>query len=244
MIVFNRDKRYDQLIGNGFDDGINKSDLILLSRRWTSDGLDAENVKHRLIEFCTKWVDNFNKVKYEQLISDCVKIATDDAELPERPETISFSAEELQTIAKARTEDARRLLFIMCCVCKFYGRTDIYLNSKSKVKLYDLCKLAKTKCKIKEQNYILHDLYVDFLMTAREKILHFDLPIEESVNHELEFEPSEQMIDEWVAWFKTHYSFCQMCGRQIEKTNNRVKYCKECAVKVNKEQTARRNKES
>ena len=27
---------------------------------------------------------------------------------------------------------------------------------------------------------------------------------------------------------------CEVCGRLVKKTNNRVKYCKECAKKINK----------
>ena len=33
------------------------------------------------------------------------------------------------------------------------------------------------------------------------------------------------------------YKHCKECGKLIEKTNNRVMYCKDCAVKINREKT-------
>ena len=33
------------------------------------------------------------------------------------------------------------------------------------------------------------------------------------------------------------YKRCKECGKLIEKTNNRVMYCKECAIKINREKT-------
>ena len=33
------------------------------------------------------------------------------------------------------------------------------------------------------------------------------------------------------------YKRCERCGDLIEKTNNRVKYCKKCAVEINREKT-------
>lgn len=33
------------------------------------------------------------------------------------------------------------------------------------------------------------------------------------------------------------YKRCEKCGKLIEKTNNRVMYCKECATKINREKT-------
>ena len=38
------------------------------------------------------------------------------------------------------------------------------------------------------------------------------------------------------------YTRCTVCGRMIEKTNNRVKYCKACAAAVNRERSRKNMK--
>ena len=55
----------------------------------------------------------------------------------------------------------------------------------------------------------------------------------------------DSLEGEMLKWQKKYYGVkehkqykrCVECGALIEKTNNRAKYCKDCAKKINKEKT-------
>lgn len=158
---------------------------------------------------------------------------------------ILFSRRELDVISLASTENARRLLFAICCVAKSRGVKEVYFNSRSNVKLQDLCKFARTNGRLSDQEYILHDLYKENLICATDRLLCFRLPfLENGILNEVELsiKPSDDMVESYEKWFNANYLFCQMCGRKIKRTNNRIKYCNECAVKKNKETSAVRKR--
>lgn len=248
MMIFDEEAYTDELLELGLQSPINRRDLILIARWLKSQGMDDATLKEVLDGLCEASVEDYISAKYEDLILDVVKAVAGNQERRSKAEVIFFSAEELQSIIELQNEDAERLLYIMMCICKTYGRDNIYLNSQSTIKLNELCDLACTKCAKKNQDYLLYELHKNHKICVKNltfiNISPLTLKDTTQENAEIRVKPSEDMIDDFETWVDKHYTKCARCKKRIPRTNNRVKYCEECARIVNIEKTASNRKAS
>lgn len=60
---------------------------------------------------------------------------------------------------------------------------------------------------------------------------------------EITLTPDTDMVYYFEKYVGGIFINCSNCGRLVKKTNNRIKYCKSCAIEINKELTrSKRNK--
>ena len=238
MIIFNEQQYTDELLRHGFPARISKRDLIVLAKKWRSEGLSDEEIYKKIVHFCEKWCKKFVEAKYQTAILDAViKSAEPAAKI--RKDTISFSEKELNAIAMSNTlgKDGRDMLFVMMCVCKMYDRDNLWLNSKSKIQLKDLAKLAGIRGSNYAQELIVHKIIIAGLLDqCYPNLLQLKVTCLYSDEPELEFTPAEDMVEWWRMWYRLHYTECVECGRTIRRANNKTKYCPECAKRKAAEQ--------
>lgn len=244
MIIFNEQDYYNNLIKNGFEKHINKRDLIILAKKLKSEkpNIENEEIKNYLINFCKKWIENFNPSKYENYILDVLKIVNEPQKDRNFIPLISFSSEELKQVMQLKDFNAQNLLFIIMCICKMYNRDNIYLNSKSSIKLKELCELAKVKLNSEKQMQLLHILYSNNMVEVGKNLKFTLIGLKNENNSKiiLEFAPNKFMITNFTYWRDANYTKCQKCGLTIVKTSNNIKYCENCAKLAKNKQ----NKES
>lgn len=235
MIVLNEKQYVEQLLAKGFPSRISKRDLILLAKHWREEGLSDKQNYDKIVVFCKKWSKKFVEARYQTAILDAITKsapADEPAAVKVRRDFIEFSGTELAALAELGRPHSD-LLFVMMCVCKIYDRDNIWVNSKSKIKLNELCKLAGLQLPNYRQEELLRDMIVEGAITqCFPNLLQLKITLLDKNEPVLSFAPSEDMAREWKMWFLKNYTECAVCGTAVRRTNNKVKYCSSCALEV------------
>ena len=248
MLVFDKNKQYENLISNGFEKYPNKRDLIILCEHWLSNGSCIEDLKELMIDFCLKYNSQFNYAKSENLILSVVKYIEDSANKENKfnfCEKIKIYSTEIEEIEKINDLDLQKIAFVMVCLAKWRNVDFIYLNVGSSIKMKDICDLAMVKATKKNQNLFLYKLNLyKFLDIKLRPLLKCFIPcITNSGKIAFECKINDNIIDFWET---RHATRCLNCGNVFEKQGNKQKYCKECAkiVKNRQNQAYKRKIES
>ena len=238
MLIFNEDTHYNHLMEYGFEKYPNKRDLVILCEHWLASGLAFEDLKDNIIDFCSKWNNQFNEAKNENLILSVIKQVKKNQENGkpfEYNKNIVFYRQELDTVLDIKDKNMQKVLFVIISLSKWRNANYIYLNSASSIKLKDIFTFAGIKATKKEQMMLFHELnengYTDVQLKPLLKLL---IPcIVNNGKFALSFTITENMVNELLNLILPH---CERCGKPFEKQSNKQKYCKECARIVKNEQ--------
>ena len=249
MLIFNKQKQYNNLINNGFEKFPNKRDLTILCEFWLKNGISFENLLSSMALFCNKWNEQFNYAKSENLLLNVLNsfeksLITPNNSIFEFNQNITIFNEEIKEIKKINDNKLQKIAFIMICLAKWRCKNVnisednyafIYLNSNSSIKLKDIFSYARVKATLKEQEIALFKLNsIKFLNVQLKPILKYFIPsVKSSGEILLNFDIDDNMIDNWLNIILPH---CQSCGKAFEKNGNKQKYCKECAKIIKNEQ--------
>lgn len=247
MLILNDKEYFNYLMENGFEKNVNSKDLVFLARMFYDEDNNEKKVLNRIVDFCKKWSKDFNYSKWENKIYEILKIVK-EKNIKVNEEEICFYKYELDKIKEIEDYKIQKVLFIMLCILKKFNQNYIYLNSTSYIKLKDIFYLAKIDIPQKEQNLFLNKMYniglleVDLKPLLRCKVSFYDKENCENQdyynyyneeNKILSFIPNNDMILEYEKHLDSKKTInCQICGKTITKTNNKVKYCKDCARKM------------
>lgn len=243
MIIFNEQQYADELIRHGFPTmRISKRDLIILAKKYRSDGLSGDENYEKIVAFCEKWCKKFVEAKYQTAILDAIYTSALPSAAKIRKDAISFSLSELDTLAQADSlgGEGRALLFAIMCVCKMYDRDNLWVNSKSKIQLKDLAILAGVRGTNLSHERLLHKMIIhDYIAQDYPNLLRLKISCLDYEEPELEFKPTESMVEWWRMWYRKNYTECEVCGKAVRRANNKTKYCPDCA----RETAARQRRE-
>lgn len=248
MAIINIVEHYNELLKNGFKKGVNSRDMNIIARELYQNGKSKDEIREYIIKFCRKWNKQFNYARWESKINTVINNLDTPYE-NKIADTICFTLNELEQIEDLPTFDLQKLMFIMMCLAKTYKTNFIYLNSNSKVTLREIYELAKVNTPLSKQDSALYEFVkqgvVDIKLKPLLKCCLLLLENDKDKRTRIEFKPNSEMILEYYRYLGTKVVQCEMCGKSIIKTNNKVKYCKDCAKKAKIEKTveARRNKQ-
>lgn len=249
MAIINIVEHYNELLKNGFKKGVNSRDMNIIARELYQNGKSKDEIREYIIKFCRKWNKQFNYAKWESKINTVIN----NLDIPYENKianTICFTLNELEQIEDLPTFDLQKIMFIMLCLAKIYRTDYIYLNSKSKVTLREIYELAKVNKPLGQQDLVLYEFVqqgaINIKLKPLLKCYLLFLDTDKEKRKRIEFKPNSEMILEYYRYLGTKVVQCEMCGKSIIKTNNKVKYCKECARKAKSQKTvkARKNKQS
>lgn len=245
MIIFNQKQQYDNLIKNGFEKYPNFRDLMILAKEWFFvEKIDKNDIKNKLNQFCKEKFEYYDEYKSTDLIKKVINKLDETQNYTELPEKLIFYKTEIDDILKIKNKDLQKLIYIFCCLSKLKKSDGIYLNSNNSMKLCDIFELAQVKLAKNKQELVLYDLYKNgFLNVDLRPLLKYH-PSCLKFGGEIDFEitPSEDLILELQNRNGTILIKCERCGKLVPKTNNRMKYCKECSKKINIEKTKQNQK--
>lgn len=202
MIIFDEKTQYDSLVKNGFKKFINITDLSILGREWVAQGFNKEEVRLKMVDFCSKFSPTFNEAKYENKILSALDRAFNGKGI--RSREIVFFKEELNAILKVKDKKLQRVLFIMMCLAKKDKHNYIYLNTTGIYKLSEIYKLAGvTATKIKQEESLYNLRAEGAIFCNIKPFLRYDfLFIQEKGQEVMRFTPREDMINEFKTYFK------------------------------------------
>lgn len=166
--------------------------------------------------------------------------------------TITIYKKEMDIITGVADENARNLLFVLLVYYKWAscgnhlffdskknGKRWVLENDNDVFKLANLFQFRKNK-RYESFRYLIQDnLYVSDIIGQSGM---FYLPF---VQYDGEIAFEIQNYDDvlgWLYYYLGDYKLCENCGTPIQKTNNKKKYCQECARLINISKTRENQK--
>lgn len=166
-------------------------------------------------------------------------------------ESIKITKQELDYIKSFNDIRLEKLLFIMLCVAKYdhyYSDSCDYWLNRSVSFIF---KQARVHVRVKERLELLRKLYLSgaFALShktgsSNKKLLY----VSDNQNDEIAMELTEVDFKElaYTYCYYTNgfsgYAHCSKCGCLIKKKSNRQKYCVECSIKTEQENSKDRVK--
>jgi hypothetical protein len=224
--IFNEKEYAEELLKHGFTKFMSGQDLYVLGIYYKNLGLNIDEIKNNLIEFCYKFNINFNYIIYssfiESVLNKCKKY--DLRKLVNIPVT----EKELETIRNIKNYRYEKILFTLLVLSKYYVLTKKKIVKKNigkspeyfvNNKINEINKLAHTSVKREENPY--HLFYENKLIIPN---LRGGIKIN-FVNNESDTKIIVEDMNNIPSFYKP---LCEDCGKVIEVKSKYHNKCADC----------------
>lgn len=198
-------------------------------------------------------IDSFNPNKCEELITTRIdrfyktvrKFGDENIKLNIVDKVVITKA-EVAFINSYEDKKVQNILFIMLVYAKITNKlnnNDSYWINQS---LTNITKEAKLTDK-KRKTEVFHSLYLDQAISAGNKVGKVSIKVNyayEDSEEEIVITDFDGCVHYWLRYKGEKWKRCIECGKWIKqgKKANSLKYCKECAKKINIEKTIENKK--
>lgn len=233
---FDEEKRAIEILSKEFWQKINKKDIITVAKYFYSLGYSKSKLKKELIKSCKEKYIDFNEVIYQKTINDAIKKAI---KYPLRKQKdVEITKNELEIIKQFPYKYAK-ILFIMLVYAKHGG---YQINKKGERVFYcnhiieDVLGAARLRIEYselwKEVMYSFCEKGYVHLVEGTENLFRINF-VEEVSDTEIIVSDMDNIVNFFPA-------FCEKCGKVIQKTNNRQKYCSDCWKEIHRDKMRNR----
>lgn len=241
-MIFYEKERAEELLKSGFTSFMNFADLSLLARYFKYMGKNKTQIKNCLIEFCIKFVPDFNEVLSRNKIEDAIKMV--DKYGIRLPVNVEVTKKELEIIKGCGDYKRQKILFVMLVIAKYfkYNNTKLTPNKSDKFdhsfyaneKITNTLKMAKVSIPKKERMDIQFGLQqLGLITTIGSDAFQINF-VDEKSDAEIVVTDMNRLID--------FYPFCcERCGKIIDKVK-RSKLCNDCYLIYSRSLTKNRVK--
>jgi hypothetical protein len=249
-LIYDELEYAENLIKNGFVKDMSRKDLTVLAKYYLCKQLDENDTRGLLVKFCRKHHQGFNEIIFAKVIDDSMRDAKKN---PLRlPINVFITKSEIEKIREIKNYRYEKILFVMLYCAKYekeikkvYGSKGKEIDDKFYVnKLFPaILSMAKVYATIDNQGKIKNELHQKGFFNSTAS--RFDdeggfeiFYAEDDTYGKNIFDVIRSPTD-----IDKHYPpYCEKCGKVIDKTGDRQKFCEGCVVEVNKEQTRNRVK--
>lgn len=240
-IVFNEEKYAEIIIKSGIQLVSKKHyDLQVVANYLREKGYTDKEIEKELHRISSLSFSDYNWVKMYNTIDAKVK-RSKKQKLKRNPEII-ITQKELDLILEEEERKIRNLMFVCLVLAKYYmsnNHTDKYYVAYKEVNIFNLCDVFIRKDErmdllyyLSEKGYITPTHYLGFIVNY----------VNEDSPAVLKFKPDTDMVYYFEQYQGGYFINCENCGKLVKKTNNKIKYCKECAKIKREESQSRRHK--
>lgn len=249
MINKYNEKEYAEYIYNhGFLTKHRPYELKLLVKYFKSLGHKPKARKDMLYAFCEKYVDNFSKAKYFKVLNTALNYGGKKHNNLIVIDKIDITQQELDYITKQDIEyNLKKIMFTLLvqnkinkliCDISFGKSSDYNFFGGKSLKYKEIKEISKVPSSF-NINSAIHELdavgIVD--IKTRGKI---------DLSFVYKIVSSDDIVFQIITFDEVGYYFdfycgenkiikCNVCGKFIKATNNKIKYCKECAIEIDRE---------
>lgn len=231
-IIFNEREHAKIVIENGFQTSRNKSfELQLVANYLREQGYPDKEIEEELHRISKRNFTDYNKVQMYEFIDNKVKKSKKGKLKENFP--IYITKAEMETILSEDNVKYQKLLFIYLVLAKFYmsnNKADKYYVGCEDNDIFKLCDMYTRK---QERLDMMHYLTVHGYIKPTLSMSSVVNYVNEDSEVAMEVIPSEDMIYRFEKeYLGGIFIDCEICGRLVKKTNNRIKYCKKCSKKI------------
>jgi hypothetical protein len=225
---------------------MNRQDLSILAKYFKHIGKNKTQIRKSLLDFCEKFTPNFNEILSRNKIDSAIK---DSEEYGLRfPIDIAVTNTELDIIKNYGDYKRQKILFVMLVIAKYFKYNDTKLVPLDKTKynnefyvndtFINILKIAKVNVSRIERMYILNDLQQSKLIATKKT----KRSVSFKINFVCESSDSAIIVNDMNNIIEFYPFYCEKCGKILEKTGRRQKYCKECYKKEDRKTSNDRHK--
>ncbi len=233
-IIFDEIKHAQEVIKNGTQTVRNKNfELQLVANYLREEGYPDNYIEEELHRISKKCFQDYNRIQMYKSIDQKVKRSKKSTLKTAKP--VKIYKEEIDTILSEENIKCQKLMFVYLVLAKYYmsnSQSDKYYVGCKDNDIFKLCNMYTRKQeKLDLMHYLTKNGYITPTLSMSSVVNY----VKEDGEVVLEIIPDNDMI----YYFEKEYLDgifinCEICGRLVKKTNNRVKYCKECAKTINK----------
>lgn len=230
------------------------SKMLILQKYHFLEGVtDKITLIEKTLESLSKVDPNYRRVNWEDSVTKSVdKMIKNSSRFKKEIKLnninkLIVTTKEIKVINQAKTKNLRKLLFIMLLYGKINNiimeREDGWFNLDIK-NLFKEAKVVSIKNPV-ERMKILHQLLEEGLITKSIKTGSKSLKInyiDNDIDSEIAFEVTDladcHAIYSYLIYIGEKWKKCEVCGKYIkEGKTKKIKYCSDCAKKINLEKT-------
>lgn len=250
--IFNEEEHAQYMLKNGFMlKEFNSYELGVLAKYYFNKELNRPEVRNELISFCTKHDKNFDPIISRQTLNRLVEYGKKFDFL--NIESIRITKGELETISSIDDFKKEKILFTMLVFSKYRHminkEKNIKIRNKNNVdqrkglekyfvteKHSTIMKEAKVSMSVKDRNSTFR-YFEDLGLLRMTMSCNFELYfVDKEFSKDdvvIEIDNFKNFIYHYYQWKdKGKYIKCDVCGCIEKATNNKIKYCDECAKDV------------
>lgn len=241
-IIFDEYKHAEKMLYNGTMTNNTKFELQLLANYYRALGYIDSEIEVALHDFSKRYLKNYNKVKFYKLIDKKVELSRKLKLKSATP--INITKKEMKTILGEENYKCQKLMFVYLVLAKYYmsnNKTDKYYVGCKDNDIFNLCNMyVKKQDKLDLMHYLTKNKYITPTLSMSSIVNYVD----ESGDIAITLIPDTDMVFYFEQYLGGIFIHCDRCNKLVKKTSNRMRYCKECANILNKEQTSlnRKNK--
>lgn len=228
--------------------------MVMLVKYFLEQGGDTEiTLVEEVLKVLEKTEDNFKRIYWEEKTLDTVKRLlrkkNGKAGLLELTNInkIPITQKEIDTILAVKNKVDKKVLFIMLLYAKIsnviFHSTEGWFNQERK----NIFKEAKVSgCRTdKEKSEVIYRLVKEGYITKNKRTGNLGLKvnfIDNEENPKIVFEVTDladcHAIYSYLIYIGEKWKRCEVCGKYIkEGKTKKIKYCSDCAKKINLEKT-------
>lgn len=244
---FDEQKNAEKILKEGFPNKtIDYSQIYLIAKYYRQVYKYGKiRLEKELIRFCKEHDPNFNPVIETESIKKWIKSAMNYN--LRKIESVSISPNEIEFLKAIENERDRRLLFvtlILSKALKMRNTKKIKGELKTSNNYYirynnflDIIKLAKIKnfgeIDFADMLYKYKDYFTFY--SAEQELIRLEF-VDKNPEFEIIIDNLDRLMDYYELFFgkKKAIAFCINCGKEYIKTNPKQKYCKECAIEIDR----------
>lgn len=199
----------------------NVYELLILSKYYYAEGLQHDEVKSKVVEFCEKYVDFFSIEEWYKIINKTVDIAKKSKFTTGIK--VEITKNELDIIQKLEKLNEQKLAFVMLVLYKFYGYRKFEISIED---LYRLCKLnINSKTKLELLQSLTSKELIDINMGSKRWVKF----AEKDGDTIITITNFDDYIFEYLKYIgEGKYGNCEECRKIIKLTSNRKSHCTDC----------------
>lgn len=219
--------------------------LMRIAKYYHAQGYKKREIERRLEEYILRCDPSSSIPKWAELIRRCTGAA--DKYPLIRVESIRITEAEMAIVKQYNSVRLQRLLFTLICLAKYGNAVDSRNDGWVNWSPREIFRLANVIVPVRMQSTMINELWRNGHVRYSTIIDNINLQmicLRDGDDIAIEITDTRNIGNQYMKYIGEKYMECQSCGLVIRQTNNRQRYCPQCAVEINIRTTAeQRNKQ-
>lgn len=221
---------------NGLDLGKKPSSTIArLGRYYYSNGYGKTEIQRLLKEFIIKCDPTVRIAQWEPFIESVAK-HSDKYPLIDLT-GIEITKHELEKISEIQAKNHRKLMFTMLCLAKYGNAVSSKNNNWVNFSEKDIFILANiSKLSTVRRSLMINDLWQAGYIGYSNLVDNVNINVKIVSNDETEMLITDfrNLGNQYLQYTEGGFIQCECCGACVKATNNRKRYCQDCALEMHR----------